>query len=485
MDYGEFEAVIGLEVHAQLLTESKLFCSCSTKFGAEPNEHTCPVCIGLPGALPVLNKKAVEYAIKLGLALNCNISKKSVFARKNYYYPDLPKGYQISQYEQPICTNGFIYIRTDGGKKKIRIRRIHLEEDAGKLIHEGAIDKSSYTLVDYNRASIPLLEIVSEPDISTPKEAVEYLRLLRSILMYLEICDGNMEEGSLRCDANVSVKKKGDFEFGTRTELKNINSFRFIEKALDYEIKRQIQVLKEGKKVIQETRLFNPELGITYSMRGKEEAHDYRYFPDPDLLPLLIEDSWIEDCKKSLPELPQEKAERFMRQFGLPLYDVEILCSDKKLADYFEETVKFYPEPKTVSNWIMTELLRELKELGKSIEEISFSPSFLAELLSLIKDGTISIKMAKDIFPELFRKGLSPKKYVEEKGLSQITDESSIRELVKLVLSRHPKEVEEYKKGKEKLLSFFVGQIMKETKGRANPKIVNDILKEMLKDRIE
>lgn len=485
MDYGDFEAVIGLEVHAQLLTESKLFCSCSTKFGAEPNVHTCPVCMGLPGALPVLNRKAVEYAIKLGLALNCTINRRSVFARKNYYYPDLPKGYQISQYEEPICKDGYVEVDTEGGKKRIRIRRIHLEEDAGKLIHEGEIEKSSYTLVDFNRASIPLVEIVTEPDISSPKEAVAYLKLLRSILIYLEICDGNMEEGSIRCDANVSVRRKGDTKFGTRTELKNLNSFRYMEKALDYEIRRQITLLEEEKEVIQETRLFNPHEGVTYSMRGKEEAHDYRYFPDPDLLPLVIDDDWIEAVKRTIPELPQKKAERFLRDFGLPLYDVEILCSDKKLADYFEETVRLYPEPKTVSNWIMTELLRELKETNLPLDRIPFSPAMLAELLLLVKEGKISMKMAKDFFPQLFRRGVSPRKYVDEKGLSQISDESLIEEAVKKVLSAYPKEVEEYRKGKEKVLSFFVGQVMKETKGRANPKIVNELIREKLKRGLE
>ncbi|MDW8001617.1 MAG: Asp-tRNA(Asn)/Glu-tRNA(Gln) amidotransferase subunit GatB [Deltaproteobacteria bacterium] len=483
MDYGDFEGVIGLEVHAQLLTESKLFCSCSTKFGAEPNIHTCPVCTGMPGALPVLNKKAVEYAIKLGLSLNCKINKRSVFARKNYYYPDLPKGYQISQYEEPICSDGFIFINGDQGRKKVRIKRIHLEEDAGKLIHEGTVEASSYTLVDFNRASIPLLEIVTEPDISSPREAVEYLKLLRSIVMYLDICDGNMEEGSLRCDANVSVRKKGDTRFGTRTEIKNLNSFKYIERALDYEIRRQIELLREGKEIIQETRLFNPDLGVTYSMRGKEEAHDYRYFPDPDLLPLIVNEEWIESVRKTIPELPHEKEERFIKEYGLPLYDVQILCSEKKLADYFEETVKLYPEPKTVSNWIMTEILRELKQAETPIDKIVFPPSYLAELLDLIKEGKISIKMGKELFPELFRKGISPKEYVEKARLVQISDPQLLIEVVEKVIANHPKEVEEYRKGKEKLFGFFVGQVMKETKGRANPKLVNELLKERLNKR--
>lgn len=480
-DYGDFEGVIGLEVHAQLLTKTKLFCGCSTQFGAEPNSHTCPTCMGLPGALPVLNRKAVEYAIKLGLALNCRINKKSVFARKNYYYPDLPKGYQISQYEEPICSEGHLIIYTEKGEKKIRIKRIHLEEDAGKLIHESDPKGGSYTLVDFNRASVPLLEIVSEPDISTPREAVEYLRLLRSILIYLEICDGNMEEGSLRCDANVSVRRKGEERFGTRTEIKNLNSFRFIEKALDYEIRRQIGIIEEGGEVIQETRLFNPDEGITYSMRGKEEAHDYRYFPDPDLLPLIVDEGWIESVKKTLPELPHDKARRFKETYNLPDYDVMILCEDKDLASYFEDTLKYFSEPKTVSNWIMTELLRELKEKKIALKDSKFSPKMLGELLSLVREGTISIKIAKEIFPELFEGGISPKEYVEKKGLFQITDKSRIEEVVERIISMYPKEVEEYRKGKEKLLGFFVGQVMKETAGKANPKLVNDILREKLK----
>lgn len=481
MDYGDYEGVMGLEVHAHLLTNSKLFCGCSTKFGAEPNSHTCPTCMGLPGALPVLNKKVVDFAIRVGIALHCEINRKSVFARKNYYYPDLPKGYQISQYEEPICENGYLDVFINGDKKRMRIKRVHMEEDAGKLVHEATIETSTYSLVDYNRSSIPLLEIVSEPDMRTPEEAVQYLKTLRDILVYLEICDGSMEEGSFRCDANVSVRKKGAQEFGTRAELKNLNSFKFIERSLDYEIQRQVDVIGKGGTIVQETRLFNVDEGITYSMRGKEEAHDYRYFPEPDLLPLTVDDAWIEEVRRSLPELPVEKMERFMKEYGLPRYDVEILVADKDLAHYFEETIGLFPEPKTVSNWIMTELLRELKDGNASAKGSPLSPARLAELLSLIKDGTISAKIAKDIFPELYRSGASPKQFVAEKGMVQISDEEAIVRIIDQVIARSPKEVAEFKAGKEKLLGFFVGQAMKETRGKANPKLLNELMLKRLK----
>ncbi len=477
----EFEPVIGLEVHAQLLTRSKMFCGCSTTFGEEPNTLTCPICTGQPGSLPVVNQKAVEFAIKLGLATNCRITPYSLFARKNYFYPDLPKGYQISMYEYPLAVDGFIEIINQGQKKRINIIRIHMEEDAGKLKHGETSETASFSYVDFNRTGVPLVEVVSGPDIQTPQEAGDYLRELRAILQYLEICTGNMEEGNFRCDANVSVRPKGQKEFGTRTELKNMNSFRHVEKALEYEIKRQIAVLEDGEKVIQETRLWDVDQGATASMRGKEEAHDYRYFPDPDLVPLRIDEKWIGEIRKTLPELPAEKRERFIKQFEIPEYDAAILTLTKPLSTYYEETVRLFPEPKTVSNWVMGELLRQLKKDEREIDQCPVTPRHLSEMLQMVKKGTISGKIAKDVFEEMYRTGEQPAKIVKEKGWTQILDETEIERAIQKVMEVNPKLVEDYQKGKEKLFGFFVGEVMKETKGKANPKLLNELLKRKLK----
>lgn len=473
----KYEAVIGLEVHAQLLTDSKIFCSCSTKFGAPPNTHVCPICMGMPGVLPVLNKKVLEYALKMALATHCKIAPYSVFARKNYFYPDLPKGYQISQYELPLAEDGYIEIEVDGKKKRIGITRIHMEEDAGKLIHD---PYRPLSYVDFNRTGVPLIEIVSKPDIRTPEEAVAYLKMLRSILRYLEICDGNMEEGSLRCDANISLRPLGSSEFGVKTELKNMNSFRHVERALSYEIERQKSILESGGRIVQETRLWDETKGITRSMRGKEEAHDYRYFPDPDLVPIVIDKDWIEEIKMGLPELPSEKKRRFISQYNLPPYDAEVLTSSKLLSQYFEETLKEYNRPKVVSNWIMSELLRQLNKDKKEVTECLIRPKDLAGLLKMIEDGTISGKIAKSVFEEMYMTGKTAKEIVKEKGLVQITDETALRGMAERILDKYPNQVKEYKGGKKKLLGFFIGQIMKETKGKANPQLVNKIFKELL-----
>ncbi len=470
-----YEAVIGLEIHAQLLTESKIFCGCSTRFGAEPNTQTCPVCIGMPGVLPVLNRRAVEFTIRTGLALNCTIASYSRFARKNYFYPDLPKGYQISQYELPLCRDGHLEIHAGGVRRRVGITRIHLEEDAGKNIHQ----KDS-SLVDLNRAGVPLMEIVTEPDIRTPTEAAAFMKKLRNILRYLDVCDGNMEQGSLRCDANVSVRPAGSTGLGTKTEVKNINSFRFVEKALAYEIRRQMRVLEEGGRVVQETRLWDPAAGVTVSMRTKEEAQDYRYFPEPDLVPLEVGEEWIEEIRSTLVELPDKKRERFMSEYGLPEYDAEVLTEERAVADWFEEAVRLGGSPKAVSNWMMTELSRLLNETGREIADAPITPAHLVSLLKLIEEGTISGTIAKTVFEEVFRSGREPEVIVREKGLVQITDTGEIERLVDDVLSANPAEVERYRKGEAKLLGFFVGQVMKASKGKANPKLVNELLRRKL-----
>jgi aspartyl-tRNA(Asn)/glutamyl-tRNA(Gln) amidotransferase subunit B len=473
----EWEAVIGLEIHAQLLTESKIFCGCSTRFGAEPNTHTCPVCLGLPGSLPVLNKKVIDYTLRMALATHCSIAPYSLSARKNYFYPDLPKGYQISQFELPLAEKGWIDIEVDGRVKRIGITRIHIEEDAGKLIHD-EVRPVSY--VDFNRTGVPLMEIVSEPDLRTPDEAGEYLRRLREILRYLEICDGNMEEGSFRCDANISLRPEGTSEFGTKAELKNMNSFKHVEKALEFEIRRQRAVLEDGGEIDQETRLWDAARGVTQSMRGKEEAHDYRYFPDPDLIPVEISEEWIESVRKTLPELPEARRQRLVSQYELPEYDAQILTSSKALANYFEECVRLHPQPKTVSNWIMVELIRELKRAEKEIEQCPVSAQDLAALLDLIQEGVISGKIAKTVFEEMFETGKSPKIIVQEKGLIQVTDATQIKVVIEEVLRNNPDKIAAYKEGKTKLFGFFVGEVMKKTQGKANPKVVNEILKKKL-----
>jgi len=472
----EFEAVIGLEVHAQLLTDTKIFCSCSTKFGNPANTNVCPVCLGHPGVLPVLNKKVVEFTTLMGLATNCTINETSTFERKNYFYPDLPKGYQISQFELPICENGYIEINT-GRSKNIRIKRIHMEEDAGKSIHDQSFD----TLVDVNRCGVPLIEIVSEPDISSGEEAYQYLSNLKQIITYLGICDGNMEEGSLRCDANISIRPKGSKELGTRTEVKNMNSFKNVERAIDYEIDRQINLVEDGGKVVQQTLLWNAEQNKATSMRGKEEAHDYRYFPDPDLMPVIVNKEWKNEIFKSMPELPQERKERFINQLQLPEYDSEVLTTQKEMADYFEEVLKETNDTKIAANWVMGDVLKIINEQKLTFDKFPVSSENLGKLINLITTDKISSKIAKDVFPIMLEDDKDPNLIVEEKNLIQITDTAAIERAIDNVIENNPSQVEEFKSGKEKVIGFFVGQVMKETKGKANPQMVNQILREKLK----
>jgi aspartyl-tRNA(Asn)/glutamyl-tRNA(Gln) amidotransferase subunit B len=486
----EYEAVIGLEIHAELLTASKVFCGCATTFGAPPNTQVCEVCLGMPGSLPVLNEKALEYALKMALATNCRVNPESVFARKNYFYPDLPKGYQISQYELPLAEHGHLDIKVNGNIRRIGITRIHMEEDAGKLIHS---ESRPVSFVDFNRTGVPLIEIVSEPDMRTPEEAVEYFKGLRNILLYLEICDGNMEEGSLRCDANVSLRPVGQAAFGTRTELKNMNSFRFVRAALEYEIKRQRALLAAGREIVQETRLWDTAANQTVSMRGKEEAHDYRYFPDPDLVPVKIDPAWLKDLRRRLPELPAARLARFQAEYDLPEYDAEVLTSDKALADYFEAVVKEFPQAKQVSNWIMSEVLREVKK-GKLVlvskgppsskitgsGSVYIPPSANASLLIMVDQGTISGKLAKTVFEDMVATGRDPEDIVKDKGLAQISDAGALEALAREIIAAHPKEAADFRAGKTKLLGFFVGQLMKQTKGQANPQLANEIFKKIL-----
>ncbi len=476
----KYVAVIGLEVHAQLLTHSKLFCGCPARFGAAPNTQVCPVCLGMPGVLPVLNGKAVEYAVMMALAVNCKINPRSVFARKNYFYPDLPKGYQISQYSEPLAEHGSIEIDVNGERKKIGITRIHMEEDAGKLLHGETMEDEAFSFVDLNRTGVPLIEIVSEPDMRSAEEAQAYLKALRDILVYLKICDGNMEEGSFRCDANVSIMPEGSSKFGTKAELKNMNSFKYVKEAIEYEIRRQIDTIESGGKVIQETRLFDASAGVTAPMRSKEEAHDYRYFPEPDLLPLYVEDKLVDKLRSELPELPRAKRERFMGEYGIPAYDAGVLTSSRELADYYEAVVRNTGEPKISSNWVMGELLRYLNEEGKTVSECQVSPESISDLIKMIKSSAISGKMAKEVFEDMYRTGKPPAAIVKEKGITQISDEKELKGIIEEVIKANPENLARYKAGKDKLFGFFVGETMKATRGQANPQLVNNLLKELL-----
>src|SRR5574344_204835 len=473
----DYEVVIGLEVHAELSTKTKIYCNCSTEFGADPNTHCCPICTGMPGTLPVLNKKVVEYAVKAGLATNCEISRFSKQDRKNYFYPDLPKAYQTSQYDLPLCEHGNLEFNVDGYKKKVGITRIHIEEDAGKLIHDAY---TGSTLVDMNRCAVPLIEIVSEPDIRTADEAVGYMQTLKSILEYLEVCDCKMQEGSLRCDVNLSVRKKGAKEFGTRTETKNLNSFKAIKDSIEFETKRQIEELGKGGVIYQETRRFDDAKGIGYAMRTKEDANDYRYFPEPDLAPIVLSDEYINNLKANLPELPNIKKERYIKEYSLPEYDADILTSSKNTSIYFEKATKICNNPKAVSNWIMVDFTKKLNDEQLEINESKITPENLAELIILIDKGTISSKIAKKVFDEMFETGKDAKRIVEDNGMVQVSDEGAIKEVVQKVVDSNPKSIEDYKAGKDRALGFLVGQVMKETHGKANPGIVNKLLLDIL-----
>ncbi|MFZ1745628.1 MAG: Asp-tRNA(Asn)/Glu-tRNA(Gln) amidotransferase subunit GatB [Nitrospirales bacterium] len=472
-----YEPVIGVEVHAQLQTKTKLFCGCPTSFGLPPNTQVCPTCLGLPGSLPVLNQRAVEMAVRTGLALHCEILLTNQFSRKNYLYPDLPKGYQISQFDLPICGTGWLDIFANGESKRVRIRRAHLEEDAGKNVHDVSVEGSG---VDLNRAGTPLLEIVTEPDLHSSDEVDAYLKTLHDLLVYLDVCDGNMEQGSFRCEPNVSLRPRGQDVLGTKVELKNINSFRFAKEALDFEISRQTEALMEGEAIRQETRLWDVQKGHTVVMRSKEEAHDYRYFPDPDLLSVRVDAEWVESLRQTIPELPAARMKRFVTEYHLPEYDAKILTDSKNLADYFEACVQHFPHPKTVSNWVMGELLRELNTANTSPESSPVSPEQLVELLQLVEEGTISLKVARDLFPEFYASGKTPEQLVNEKGLVQVSDEGVLEKLIKEVLAQHSTQVEQYRGGKETVLGFLVGQVMKASQGKANPGKVNALLKQHL-----
>ncbi|MFA5701634.1 MAG: Asp-tRNA(Asn)/Glu-tRNA(Gln) amidotransferase subunit GatB [Desulfuromonas sp.] len=476
-----YEVVIGLEVHVQLTTNTKIFCGCSTAYGSRPNSNTCPVCLGMPGSLPVLNRQVVEDAIQAGLATHCTIAPRSIFARKNYFYPDLPSGYQISQLELPICEGGYLDIETpERGKRRIGITRIHMEADAGKLLHSD--DPGVGSLVDLNRASTPLLEVVSEPDMRSSDEAIAYLKQLHQIVRYLNICSGNMEEGAFRCDANVSVRPVGQQTLGTRAELKNINSFRFIKEGIEYEVERQIELIEEGGAVVQETRLFDSTTGTTRSMRGKEEAHDYRYFPDPDLVPMVIDAAWIERVKEQQPELPAEKMQRFMEQFELPEAVAQVLTAERPLAAYFEACTRLHPDARTCANWVMGDVQRMLNETGLEVDKIPVSAQMLCGILVRIADNTISGKLGKQVFDLMWESGKSADTIIAEQGLKQVSDTGAIEAMVDEVICANPAQAQEFRAGKDKLLGFFVGQVMKASRGKANPAMVNELLCKKLRD---
>ena len=475
-----YEAVIGLEVHVQLLTATKAFCGCSASFGSPPNTNVCPVCLGMPGALPVLNRKAVEYAVRAAMALNCTIRETSIFARKNYFYPDLPKGYQISQYDKPVAEHGYIDLAAENGNKRIGITRLHLEEDAGKSMHEGFPDSGRYTYIDLNRSGVPLVEIVSEPDMRSPAEAYEYLTRLKEIILYTGVSDCNMEEGSLRCDANVSIRPRGESQFGTKAEIKNVNSFRFIRDALEYEIDRQIGIVESGGKVVQETRLYNANEGKTYSMRSKEEAHDYRYFPEPDLLPLVVNAKWQEEIRASLPELPEARRARMIAEYGITPYDAGVLTASSALADQFEEAARSTKNPKRVANLVQSELIGRLKVRELEIEQSPITMKGVAMSADLVESGAISGKMLKDLYDLAFERNQDFPAIYEQEKPQQITDSGAIEKMIDEVIGANPRQVEQYRAGKKTVAGFFVGQVMKASKGQANPALVNEILSRKL-----